>query len=175
MKYIKRFNESNGSIIDEQVIELLSHSGWKQIDPPTDENLDVQLVYKISDNIFIDMISLKESSTDSLIYYMRKGDNRFIYINPYNDNFSEIYSKHDSLYKRLSNYERMMKICNYLLPFFEDEPDDKTKDNIRECFYEIEDILSIEPEISWGYTITGRHVNNGLEFGFFQLLDSVIN
>jgi hypothetical protein len=43
-----------------------------------------------------------------------------------------------------------MKICNYLIPFFNKEPDKLLIEDIRDCFIEIED-LGGRIDIKWGY------------------------
>jgi len=150
MKYIKKFEGrfddywdrvGIGNKIHGQVKEILSNDGWERKEP-SKEHWDIELVYKLSDDVYIDVIKLK--SSDNLNYYLRRY-NSFYYINQYDTNGTELFK-----YSRLSNYETMMKICNYLLPYYQKRPSSDMIDDIKECFIEIEDI-SYRTTIDWGY------------------------
>lgn len=162
MKYLKKFNESN--LVTTHLDDILSHKGWELIDPPSHNNWELELRYHLKDDIYIDILKFYKSK--DLNYYLRKGKNNFHYINSYTYNCgslqnTQLYSEYDTIYRNMSNYDRMMKICNYLLPYFYNRPNDDLIENIKECFLEINDELSISPNIVWGYC------DNKDEYGFF--------
>lgn len=157
MKYLKLFNESKISKQD-SILEILSKPGWKKIEPKYEHWL-TQLDYQLTDNVKIMVLEL--DSSNKLTYYLVK-DGVIHYVSSYSDNYTQLFSEYDTIYRDMSNYERMMKICNYLLPFFNRKPNDDLIEDIRQCFIEIEDKLGIEPELNWGYCDTKNE-----EFGFF--------
>ena len=159
MKYLKLFNESKKSK-EFYIQEILSNRDWKKVETPDNDNWLVQLEYQLTDSVKIEVLDLDNSSRE-LPYYMSKSES-FNYISSYSDNHTQLFSDYDTIYKNMSNYERMMRICNYLLPFYEKEPDDNLKENIRDCFISIEDESGIEVDVNWGYC----DVKNE-EFGFF--------
>lgn len=158
MKYLKLFNESKRSKQD-SILEILSKPGWKKIEPKNEYWL-TQLDYQLTDNVKIMVLDLDNSSKE-LSYYLVK-DGTYQYVSSYSNNYTLLFSEHDTIYRNMSNYDRMMKICNYLLPFFNRKPNDDLIEDIRYCFIEIEDKLGIEPELKWGYCDTKNE-----EFGFF--------
>lgn len=150
MKYLKLFNESKNSK-EFYIQEILSNRDWKKVEPPDSDNWLVQLEYQLTDSVKIVVLNLNHisgSSSDLPYYMMKKG--HFNYISSYSDNYTQLFSEYDTIYNNMSNYERMMRICNYLLPFYEKEPDDNLKENIRDCFISIEDESGIEVDINWG-------------------------
>lgn len=159
MKHLRLFNESKNSK-EFHINEILSKQGWKKVEPPQADNWLVQLEYQLTDSVKIIVLDLDNSSRE-LPYYMSRSDS-FNYINSYSDNYTHLFSEYDTIYRNMSNYERMMRICNYLLPFYEREPDNSLIENIRDCFISIEDESGIEVDINWGYCDTKNK-----EFGFF--------
>lgn len=157
MKYLKKYNESN--LVTTHVDEILSNRGWEIINPPSNNNWELELRYHIKDDIYIDILKFHKSK--DLNYYLRKSKANFHYIGSYANNYTELYSKYNSIYLDMSNYDRMMKICNYLLPYFYKKPNDDLIEDIKDCFLEINDELSMSPDIFWGYS------NNKDEFGYF--------
>jgi hypothetical protein len=157
MRYLKPYNEAKSNK-QEMIDEILSKPGWKKIDSPKYEHWLIQIEYKLKDDIYIRVLDIANSNK-SLNYYLVKDDISH-HVSSYGDNYTQLFSEYEFSYNNLSNYERMMKICNYLLPFFTKEPSDKLKQDIRMCFIDIEDELSIDVEINWGYC-------NKEEFGFF--------
>jgi hypothetical protein len=155
----EKSNESLSSIHADQADEILSHRGWELIDPPSHNDWELELRYHIKDDIYIDILKFHKSK--DLNYYLRKGKVNFHYIGSYDKNYTQLYSEYDTIYKDMSNYDRMMKICNYLLPYFYNKPSDDLIEDIKNCFLEINDELSISPEITWGYS------DNRDEFGYF--------
>jgi hypothetical protein len=155
------FNESKKYLIS----EILSKPGWKEINPPDRTHWISQLQYNLTDDVYIQVLDLGSFKND-LSYYLVKGqlpgtDMNNYYINSYTDNYTELFSKYTSTYRDMTNYDRMMRICKYLLPFITKEPSSDIIDDIKECFIEIEDILSVEPETIWGYC------NEKNEIGYF--------
>jgi hypothetical protein len=118
----------------------------------------LELRYHIKDDIYIDILKFYKSK--DLNYYLRRGKANFYYIGSYDKNYIELYSEYQHMYSNLSKYDRMMKICNYLLPYFYNKPSGDLIEDIKDCFLEINDELSIPPEIVWGYS-------NSDEFGYF--------
>jgi hypothetical protein len=157
MKHLKLFNESRKV---DNITEIISKPGWKKIEQPQSDNWLTQLEYQLTNNVKIIVLDLDNSSRE-LPYYMSKSES-FNYISSYSDNYTHLFSEHDIIYKNMSHYERMMRICKYLLPFYEKEPDNNLIENIRDCFISIEDESGIEVEINWGYC----DIKNK-EFGFF--------
>jgi hypothetical protein len=157
MKHLKLFNESKKV---DNITEIISKPGWKKIEQPQSDNWLTQLEYQLTNNVKIIVLDLDNSSRE-LPYYMSKSES-FNYISSYSDNYTQLFSEHDIIYKNMSHYERMMSICKYLLPFYEKEPDNNLIENIRDCFISIEDESGIEVEINWGYC----DIKNK-EFGFF--------
>lgn len=149
MRYLRLFKESKE---EDDILYVLSKPGWKKIDPPKYEHWLTQLEYKISDDIKI--MLLKNKKANGLPYYLVK-DESFYYISTYSSN-------HTLLYTNLPHYDSMIKICNYLLPFFEKKPDDEFIQNIRDCFISIEDFNNLNVNVKWGYC----DIRNE-EFGFF--------
>lgn len=164
MKYLKPFNESK---TEELVTEILSKPGWVKIEPTRYEHWINELEYQLTDDVKITVLQfdpqmrrvLKDGK--DIQYYLEKGDDFYI-IGSYTNNYTQLFSEYEYPYRDLSNYERMMKTCNYLLPFFYRKPDDNLINSIRECFIEIEDYPSIEFELKWGYCDAKNE-----EFGFF--------
>ena len=163
MKYLRKFNESK---ISEQDIErrekytneILSNYGWERIDPPSNDNWDIELRYNLKDNIVIDVLSWGKE----LNYYLRDRNENFHYVGCYSDDYqSELYSVYSSPYRDLSRYDRMMKICKYHIPYFEKRPSESLIEDIKECFFEVGDEIGIEPHTEWGYR------NSNGEYGFF--------
>jgi len=161
MRYLKLFSESKKSKSkDDLIVEILSKPGWKKIEPPSVEHWLSQLEYKLTDDVTIQVLDLDGSSRELPYYLIKDGVNH--YISSYSDNYTQLFSEYDTPYRNMSNYERMMRICNYLLPFFNREPNDDLIEDIRQCFIEIEDNYGIEVELNWGYC----DIKNS-EFGFF--------
>lgn len=142
-----------GYKIDTHVKQILSNPGWGRKDP-SEEYWDIELVYQLSDDVYIDVIKLKD--VNHLNYYLRSG-NSFNYINQYDDNHTHLFKF--TPYLGLSHYQVMMKICNYLLPYYQKKPSNESIEDIKECFIEIEDMAS-KTESDWGYCTHD-------EFGFF--------
>jgi hypothetical protein len=176
MKYLKKFNESKYNTLNEIVNEVLSNPGWKQVEPAT-EHWNYQLEYKLNDKVKIILLNY-DNTGNNMNYYLVSDDqtrlrcwsnnycylptlNEFNFVSSYNRNYTQLYSEYDTIYKNMSNYDRMMKICNYLLPYYERGPDNDTIEDIRECFIEIEDIFNGYSKMIWGYK------NQNEEFGFF--------
>jgi hypothetical protein len=159
MKHLRLFNESKKSK-EFYIQEILSKRGWKKVETPDRDNWLVQLEYQLTDSVKIVVLDLDNSSRE-LPYYMKGGED-FNYVSSYSDNYTQLFSDYDIIYKNMSNYERMMRICNYLLPFYEKELDNNLIEDIKDCFISIEDESGIEVDIEWGYC----DINNE-EFGFF--------
>ena len=155
MKYLKMINDLYAN---NDVDEILSHDGWEIVSDKKHEHWDLELRYKLSNKVSIQIVKLE--GYENLNYYLET-ESSFNFVSTYGANCTSLYSEHVSPYRDLSEYDRMMKICKYLLPFYEKEPSDEFKDNIRECFIEIEDELS-KPEIDWGYSD-----NKNSDFGYF--------
>jgi hypothetical protein len=85
----------------------------------------------------------------NIVYYM--GDD-LCFTNIYDNSYVAIFNSY-------SDYDRMMLICKYNSSFFEKKPDDKTIENIKECFFDLID-ESDDEEVLWGWS-------NGEEHGFF--------
>jgi hypothetical protein len=147
------FNESKEDLIQ----EILSNSGWKEVYPTNKENWISQLEYNLNDNVYI--LILETKNLKDLTYYL-VNDYKYYFVSEYTNNYTQLYSEYDTIYRDMSNYDRMIRICNYLLPFFTKKPSDDIMYDIKECFIEIEDQLSVEPEIIWGYC-------NENEIGYF--------
>jgi hypothetical protein len=159
MKYLKKFNESLKSKSKEDlIVEILSKPSWKKIDPPSTKQWLSQLEYKLTDDVTIQVLDL--DGRGELPYYLIK-DGVSHYISSYTNNYTQLYSEYDPIYRDMSNYDRMMKICNYLLRYFHNKPSDDLIEDIKDCFLEINDELSIPPEIVWGYC------NSRDEYGYF--------
>lgn len=155
MKYLKQFNESK---TEESITEILFKPGWVKIEPTRYEHWINELEYQLTDDVKIKVLQLKDGK--DLPYYLEKDG--YYNIGSYTSNYTQLFSEYEYPYRDLSNYERMMKICNYLLPFFYRKPDDNLINSIRECFIEIEDYPSILFELKWGYCDAKNE-----EFGFF--------
>ncbi len=75
------------------------------------------------------------------------------------------------MFESLDAYDRLMKLCNYYLPFFAKRPNsDKVKELVS-CFIEVEDILVHENfwkfETRWGYKV---NTSDGYDYGRFPSL-----
>jgi hypothetical protein len=155
MKYLKKFNENKSD--DSVIEEVLANTGWKKIEP--EENYwDHQLIYQLNNDVRINLIKLKDSK--SFNYYLESKD-EFNFINSYGDNHTELFSEYNTIYLDLSDYERMMKICKYLLSYFEKKPNDELIEDIRDCFIDIEDKFDGDFKLEWGYK------NDKGEWGYF--------
>jgi hypothetical protein len=133
--------------------EILSNPGWVE-DEKNHEHWDWSLSY-LMEGVKINVISLKRfvngiPTDSSICYYINMGgDNNFT--NNYTNNYTILYSDSDNIYRNMSDYERMMKICKYLLSYFKKKPSDKTTSFIKNCFLDISDICGEFEEI-WGYS-----------------------
>ena len=154
MKYLKKFNEGVSTKRVHILKEILANTGWEQV-KPEQEHWDYQLEYNLTDNVKIQLINF--DNKDDFNYYLVSDDD-FNFVSSYKDNYTQLYS--DSPYSNLSDYDRMMKICNYLLPFFEKKPDGELIEDIKDCFIEIEDMFDGDYEVEWGY-------KNDSWWGFF--------
>jgi len=157
MKHLKLFNESKKP---NYINEILSNKGWKKVEPTDRDHWLTQLEYQLTDDVKIIVLDLDASGRE-LPYYMSNSE-IFNYISSYSDNYTQLFSEYDIIYKNMSHYERMMRICKYLLPFYEKEPNSNLIENIRDCFISIEDEYEIEVETKWGFC----DIKNN-EFGFF--------
>jgi len=156
MKYLYKFNEgfkklkhssSKEKSTEDILKEVLSHDGWVKLEPER-SFWEYQLEYKLNKDYKITLLLLKDNKDFS--YYLE--DNRnFNFVSNYKNNHTLLFSEDSIIHKDLSDYERMMKICNYLSPFLTKRPDYDLIDDLRHCFIEIEDELEVEPEIEWGY------------------------
>lgn len=155
----KKILQQKQAYIEKQayIDEILSNDGWEKIDPPSNDNWDTELVYKLKDDIYIDVLSWSKG----LNYYLRQRKDVY-YVGTYDDGGIALYSKFNSAYRDLSNYDRMMKNCKWNLKFFENYPSDDLINKVKECFIEISDYLEETPLTDFGFC----HSDNS-EFCFF--------
>lgn len=118
MKHLRLFNESKK---EESITEILFKPGWVKIEPTRYEHWINELEYQLTDDVKIKVLKLKDGK--DLPYYLYDNHHLF-HIGSYTSNYTQLFSEYEYPYRGLSNYERMMKICNYLLPFFYRKPDD---------------------------------------------------
>ena len=146
----------NNSLVNSSVIksEILSNTGWVEdkIKQEEFDNCEWYLTYMM-EGVKIHVRSFKNNIYGDSITYSMGDDNgdggRFT--NNYITNYTQLFSSYESMYAKLTDYERMMKICKYLLNYFLEEPNEETIDFIRECFLDISDICG-DLEYRWGYT-----------------------
>jgi hypothetical protein len=147
--------------------EILSKEGWVE-SSDIYPHWDWLLVYNM-EGVNLNLLSRDKGKT--ICYYMGnmgKSEDDFLYVNSYNDNYTQLFSQYEHIYREMSDYDRMMKICKYVLPYFKNKPDDDAIDFIKECFLDISDICG-DFEVEWGYDNGG----DNLHFPAFKFSDKL--
>jgi hypothetical protein len=163
MKYLMRFNESKSDTEYSTLVvnEIMSHPGW-EISKPEGEDWTIQLTYNIIDDINIEVVRFKERvgrEYNPFYYYLNKNGS-WQFMGSYSDHFSALFSKDHPSYSHLSDYDRMMKVCEYNLVYYTKKPDEDLMEDIRDCFVDISDELSEDSVVLWGFC-------SDTESGFF--------
>jgi hypothetical protein len=143
MKYIKSYiniKESNDIGIEDEI--LSKNDNWLVLKPKF-KHWRHHLRKELIDGVYIDLIQLS-GRNDQCIYMSSDNNPDLHFISNYKVNYSELYTNIDD------NYNRMIKICTYLIPFFTKYPSYSLIEDIKEIFIDISD-LNGEPEIKWGY------------------------
>jgi hypothetical protein len=153
MKYLKLFNES----LSFKINEILSKPNWTEVVPTKNKKWERQLEYQLTDDIKIWVVK-RQLLPDNLSYLMVFNNKEYpigLYGRLYGSYYNKLFNHHN-----LSDYEKMMLTCKYLIPFFIKEPNEDMKHDISDCFISIKDDFNLSLEVKWGYS-------DNKNFGFF--------
>jgi hypothetical protein len=141
--------------------EILAKEGWIEKNPENIRHL-FNLSYKLNDKVSIELIQDKKEKIikgDFIIYLKDNNQNLLYKIGYYLTPTNELYRTETDPYKR------MFKICNYLLPYFNNKPSDDLINVIIDIFINISDLTEDKPMVKWGY-----HIND--KYGFFPAFNN---
>lgn len=138
-------------------LEILNFpmDGWVEVDPKNDryyEGYTLQMEHMLTDNVGISISKFGESE-NIWVSMFDKRESCGHGVGKYGE-IRDI----DGLKKESNNYDQMMSICRFSIPFF-DKPNDDIIEFIKDVFVDITDMseefmIDDDGKCDWGYTST---------------------